>query len=84
MSLFCRLSTGKLWAENILKSGAARAPAVDPKNEPKTRLTVAIDTTSSASNTKTAWPATLPEQMAFLARRLAESALSRSQLASRI
>jgi hypothetical protein len=37
-----------------------------------------------APATKHPWPATLPEQMALLARLLAESALTESQLASRI
>ena len=83
------------WLRPAYQNPQAQLPAttettagatVDAKNEPKTRSTAAIESTSATSGTaqKTAWPATLPEQMALLARLLAESALTESQLASRI
>jgi len=83
------------WLRPAYQNPQAQLPAtmettagatVDAKNEPKTRSTAAVESASatSAAAQKTAWPATLPEQMALLARLLAESALTESQLASRI
>jgi hypothetical protein len=83
------------WLRPAYQNPQAQLPAtmettagatVDAKNEPKARSTAAVESASATSTNaqKTAWPATLPEQMALLARLLAESALTETQLASRI
>ncbi len=70
------------WLRPAYQSPQSRIAAVDAENSPK--IAAVVDQAPAAVATKAPWPATLPEQMALLARLLKETPLSESAIAARI
>jgi hypothetical protein len=74
------------WLRPAFQNPQAAVVAVDPEKQPKTASTAAAETPTPAASEKFPWPATLPEQMALLARLLATAPapLAEAAIAARI
>ena len=74
------------WLRPTFQNPQATLVAVDPEKQPKTASTATAETPTPATSEKSPWPATLPEQMALLARLLATAPapLAESAIAARI
>ena len=79
------------WLRPAYQNRQASLPAADaPKEAPlggaenRPKIAAAVDKTPAAVTSKTPWPATLPEQMALLARLLSETPLSEAAIAAQI
>ena len=74
------------WLRPAFQKPQAALVAVDPEKQPKTTSTATAETPIPAASEKSPWPATLPEQMALLARLLATAPapLAESAFAARI
>ena len=72
------------WLRPAFQNPQASLAAVDAKNRPKTASTATVEPAAPAAAEKSPWPATLPEQMALLARLLATTPQSEPQLSARI
>ena len=72
------------WLRPAFQNPQASLAAVDAEKGPKTASTATVEPATPAATEKFPWPATLPEQMALLARLLAATPQSEPQLAARI
>lgn len=74
------------WLRPAFQNPQASLAAVDPEKQPKTTSTATAETPAPAASEKSPWPATLPEQMALLARLLATAPapLAETAIAARI
>ncbi|MBP6637476.1 MAG: class I SAM-dependent DNA methyltransferase, partial [Sulfuritalea sp.] len=72
------------WLRPAFQNPQASLAAVDAEKQPKTASTATAEPATPAAAEKSPWPATLPEQMALLARLLAATPQSEPQLAARI
>ncbi len=72
------------WLRPAFQNPQASLAAVDAENRPKTASTATVEPAAPAAAEKSPWPATLPEQMALLARLLATTPQTEPQLAARI
>ncbi len=72
------------WLRPAFQNPQASLAAVDAEKQPKTASTATVEPAAPAAAEKSPWPATLPEQIALLARLLATTPQTETHLAARI
>ncbi len=72
------------WLRPAFQNPQASLAAVDAEKGAKTASTATVEPATPAAAEKSPWPATLPEQMALLARLLATTPQTETHLAARI